>query len=1079
MNRIHIRMFLIVIICQSFTFTADSLLTSKLHSVTTLTPIRYKPAQVSGTLTLIIDTTAATSVAIANRKIELPDIDIFLRNTASGKAGGKVKTQLDGKFYLQAPSPGTYTVCWDVPGIGPGCGKGFIVTSEAIYLQVVPVGAPNGLIYGKVVTGDGLSCWVSDPFFGLDVSTSVLLYNASKKLVRPAIRANTEGEYVFAGLKAGGYMVRASCEKARQESSASLGNASVKTNLTLPNHAPKITGIAAFAGGKGITRTAAGATIKVEAVVRDAESDGINYLWRTLGGSGSISGTNTAQQNWTVATSSGLHTLYLMARDGKGGYAFKRFDMPVGGAGVVFSGRAIDETTMKPVALAEVSVNGAVVTTNDQGWFNITTAAASSPERYVLNIKHQNFALLSRAWDKSATSETYKLIRVQSTTHNPAAVIDVTDDKSSGPCGTDKETPTSLPGQGRRTNSTNTDSLPCRHVGARLILPAGALVDSNQKPSRGPVTVQFATLNPARRSLPGDYRAVNRTGNSVELLSYGALYAQFRDKAGRSLNLKAGSTAEVRIPVPAEQQASAKSTISMWSYDEARGIWVEEGQATLKSTPQGPMYVGLTKHFSTLNMDVAGNDPAQSTCVRFELGASLAGWTNLVMRAYVSYGGTAVQVKETPIVGGPYHAIFRIPYAPPAPPSNTLRLELRGTHGGTEVVLLNNVINTDAPRPKMTGANLWPEYPYAECGEVITLERDPIDLPYYGDIDATGRPAFLTGPFGQFLPANGEQVATDYYNTLDPGNATNPNLRAWWTNHGFNNDGSGGTKATYLNFNDLGFGRDMNCKTTGSDLACYVTNYGSPDQSSANADAASTPDLTKRGATVAMEYKSSESPEQRVRFYVYGGGDPAAAGKLKFADLDGLGPKSVPHLCLVCHGGNYDNISNNTTNARFREFDLQSFKYSGGRSWDYPPSAESNNLTNSELTAFASLNKMVHDVQPSTSSIKELINNWYPGGYGPGTKPSQTTVPGGWAGNEDGYRNVFAKSCRTCHVARDAGVAGSRLTFESFSNFQTSSYVVCESPKMMPNAYVTYKNFWNDLQRVIDYKTLTGAGTCQ
>ena len=74
----------------------------------------------------------------------------------------------------------------------------------------------------------------------------------------------------------------------------------------------------------------------------------------------------------------------------------------------------------------------------------------------------------------------------------------------------------------------------------------------------------------------------------------------------------------------------------------------------------------------------------------------------------------------------------------------------------------------------MTGNNLWPPYPYAECGVPVTLEADPVNLPYYGDLDATGRPAFLTGPQGQFLPADGEQTATDYYDTIDPGNATNP-----------------------------------------------------------------------------------------------------------------------------------------------------------------------------------------------------------------------------------------------------------------------------------------------------------------
>ncbi|MEP6570236.1 MAG: hypothetical protein ABJC10_10715 [Acidobacteriota bacterium] len=1046
---------------------------------------RRGPVQVTGTLMLGVGSgNEGTAAAVSpDRQIELPDIDVFLRNAISGTNGSKLKTQLDGRFYLTAPSPGTYTVCWDAPGIGTGCGNRFNVSADAVSAKIVRVSAKGGFVYGKVLTADNRPCWVNDSFFALDVSTLVTLFKSTQSPAQPAVRANTQGEYVFAGLNPDRYRVRAACEKSRGEATASIGGGgAVLANITLPNHAPNIGGIAAFDNAKGITRAALSTSINVQAVARDVENDSIDYLWKPADDTAPTVAVTAAQKLWTTGPRPGLQTLYLMARDGKGGYSFKRFDIPVGGADLTFSGRVIDETTSNPIGKAEVNVNGSSTTSNDQGWFTVTTPPVASPERYVLNITHPKYALLSRVHDKASQGDVYQMIRTQSTSVDPSAVINVTDESSSGPCG-GKSPARPLPGHGKRaatkTDQTgaSTQNYPCRRAGVRLTLPAGVLVDANRRAASGLVTVQLATLNPARRSLPGDYRALDSSQNPVEMLSYGAVYAQFRDSSGNPLNLKSGTTAQIEVPIPAEQQASAKPSIPMWSYDESRGIWVEEGKATRKLTPQGPVYVGKTKHFSTLNMDVAGNDPAQATCVRYQLGASLSGWTNLVVRAYVSYGGTAVQVKETPLNTDQYHAIYRIPFAPPAPPPNTLRLELRGTYGGQEVVLLNNIINTDA-RPKMTGTDLWPPYPYSECGDVITLEADPVNLPYYGDIDATGRPAFLTGPFGQFAPANGEQVATDYYNTLDPGNATNPTLSLWWTNHGFAADGTGGTRAAYLNFNDLGFGRDMNCLKTGSDLACYVTNYGLPDQNPANADAAESKDLSKRGATVAMEFKNSESADRRVRFYVYGGGDPTTAGKLKFADLDGLGPKSVPNLCIVCHGGTYDSGSNNVLQARFREFDLQSFKYSGGRSWDYSGAAN-NSLTAGELTAFATLNQRVRDIQPGTSAIKELIDAWYPGGFGPGTKPVEFGGPPGWSTATNVYKNVFAKSCRTCHVARDSGNANAFLLFRSSSNYQGTDYVVCSSPKVMPNAYITYKNFWNDTQRVIDYKNFTGAATCQ
>ena len=1042
-------------------------------------PAKVVPVPVVGILTLMVglgDSTVVTTVP-PERQIELPDIDVRLRNTVTGQQTATRKTQLDGRFYLNAPAPGTYQVCWKAPGIGDGCGSRFQVKNDAIYLQIVPVRPKGGVIYGKVLTADERPCWVTDPYFALDVSTAVTLFSSSKKPVQPLVRANTQGEYVFAGLAPDKYFVRAACEKARGEAATAFTNAPAKANITLPNHAPRLTGVAAFDGTTGISRAAAGQLVRVEALARDEDKHSIEYIWRLQDGSGSLSALNVAQPQWTTGARPGLQAVYVIARDGFGGYAFKRFTLSIGAAGVSFSGRVVDEVTSLPVAKAQVSVGGTASTTNAQGWFSLTAAPVPAPERYVLNITHPEYALLSRIHDKASAGDTYALIRVQTTKHDPTAPINVTDDGSSGPCGPTKPV-FPLPGHGRRPGAQQ-EPRPCRRTGASLHLPANVLVDAAQNPAKGPVTLALGTLNPARRSLPGDYRATDTSNAPVEMLSYGAVYAQFRDAAGQPLNLRKGESAEVRVPVPLEQLGAAQPAIAMWSYDEAAGLWREEGKATLQATPQGPMYVGKTNHFSSINMDVAGNDPAQATCVRFELGSSLAGWTNLVVRAYVSYGGTAVQVKETALNGDQYHAIYRIPYAPPAPPPNTLRLELRGTYGGTEVVLLNNIIATDAPRPKMTGTNLWPPLPYTECGDVITLEADPVNLPYYGDIDATGRPAFLTGPTGKFLPPNGEQVATDYYNTIDPGNASFPTLAAWWTGHGFNADGTGGTRASYLNHNDLGFGRDMNCKKTGNDLACYVTNYGLPDQNPDNADAAVAQDPAKRGATVAMEYKSTEPEDRRVRFYVYAGGDPTTAGKLKFADLDGLGPKSVPHLCLVCHGGRYDEPSKNATYARFREFDLQSFKYSGNRSWDYPPSPLSNNLNAGELTAFATLNQMVQDIQPTSSAIKELINNWYPGGFGPGTKPDANAVPPNWSTAAAEYRNVHGKTCRTCHVARDEGVANAFITFNSSSNFQFTEYAVCNSPKFMPNAYITYKNFWNDQQRVIDYRNFTGAVQCQ
>ncbi len=460
----------------------------------------------------------------------------------------------------------------------------------------------------------------------------------------------------------------------------------------------------------------------------------------------------------------------------------------------------------------------------------------------------------------------------------------------------------------------------------------------------------------------------------------------------------------------------------MWTYDEKSGFWLEEDNASMQYTAGGYVYQGKTKHFSTINMDVAGNDPDFATCVRLEVGDSLSAWSSLVLRAYVTEAdSTASQVKETVLDGDQYHAIYRIPYSNP-PAGNTLRLELRGElPSGDDVVLLDDIINTDL-RPKMTGNNLWPDYPYDECGEPIVLEADPVDLPYYGDIDATGRPAFLTGPYGQYLPEDPVQTSNDYYAAIDPAN-DKLTLGDWWIENGFGADGSGGTRASYLNHNDLGFGRDMHCLGNAADYACYVTNYGLPDQNPANANDAVSQNPATRGATVTMEYHAS-SGSNAVSFYAYGGG-VAGAGRISFADLDGLGPKPIPHLCMVCHGSDSSVLDSNNLviGAKFREFDLPSFRYSNNRSWDYGQAPDVSGVTTlspAEFAAFRTLNDEVAAINPG-NKIQELINAWYPGASDVPVVPAN---PSGWTAGAPTafetqiYHEVYGKTCRTCHIAR-------------------------------------------------------------
>lgn len=1048
-------------------------------------------AQAAPVLTIGIGTLAViVPGGKPNNSIEIPDIKLELLDSQNAVVGRTI-TQLDGSFRIKAPAPGVYSLCWNIQD-RKGCKREVVLSEGSNSLRRVETRLEGPLIFGRVLTGDHRPCWVNDPFFKLDVSTRVELRDSQGQPAANDVRANVRGDYLFVAPNANEFEVRASCEKAQVRASLLPGAVPNPVNLDLGNHAPRIIELAASDGVKALVRVATGTPFKLVASVIDRDGDPVEHLWRDNDGQ-PVAASNASTLARTASVVPGRHSTYLIARDGRGGYAFKRFDLEVGAQLIEMSGIAIDETSRQPVANAVVEFGGITAKTNARGWFSLS-GPTNADDRYVLNIRHANYALMSRVYDRSSTGNTYELIRAQVRRLSPLAAINVTDTNSSGPCGDGK------PGSVTNDNGTETRRLQsveifdpdvkeprplpadlikllteprdCLRQGAQITIPAKALVRVDGKKIVGEIRMAMATLDPTRRALPGDYQAIDGNNKRTELLSYGAAFAEFRDASGALLNLAAGRWAKLRMPVPLAQRATAKPSIDFWSYNEKTGRWALEGKAQLINTTNGPAYVGETRHFSTLNMDVAGNDINVATCARFEVGTSLAAWTNLKLRATVSYNGNAVQTKETFINGDQYHGIFRIPFGTGFPP-NTLRVELFGTFNGRSVALVDNIINTDA-RPKMidngTPTALWPPYPYSECGAPITLNADPIALPAYASNDATNRPYFLTGPSGHFLPPNGEASATVYYAAIDPGNAKTT-LGDWWVANGFGaSDGSGGTRAAYLNFNDLGFGRDMNCKNSVNKLACYVTNYGAANQDPANADAAETRDPAKRGATVAMEFDPAAGAEG-VQFYVYANTGPSSV-RLKFADLDGFGPKPVPQLCQVCHGGDPGlSASGKSEHSRFREFDLPSFKYSGNRSWDYGQAT----LNATELSNFGTLNQKVRGTLANTTPIHGLISAWYPGSFtATPAKPTAGNVPTGWAGNLSGYNDVYGKTCRTCHVARDGGTnPPGYYTFNQLSVFQGLSYVVCGlNNRVMPNAIVTYKNFWADTPRVLAFEAL-------
>jgi hypothetical protein len=319
--------------------------------------------------------------------------------------------------------------------------------------------------------------------------------------------------------------------------------------------------------------------------------------------------------------------------------------------------------------------------------------------------------------------------------------------------------------------------------------------------------------------------------------------------------------------------------------------------------------------------------------------------------------------------------------------------------------------------------------------------------------DSPGVPSFLT----RMLEATDQ--SSIYYDTVDKVKKRRT-LGDWWEQAGFDKtDGSGGTDGTgkptdvsYLNFNDLGFGRSMHFNRRGDDIYAWVTNYGCPNNEPCNADLAASPDPATAIATVCMEYAAVEGETTRiVKFFVYDGGLPAGA-LVGQADLDGHGPKPVPNLCQNCHGGPtpYDGTTYNL-NANFIPFDLATLQYSPHGTATPPPA---------DLTVYRTLNDLVVATQPS-KAIKDLVAGWYKSSA---TIQDNNYVPSGWpqtGAPADLYRTVIAPSCRSCHYSLSDDASWDEYT-KTLARRGIIRKRVCAKNPIMPHAAITYINFWTN-----------------
>lgn len=140
--------------------------------------------------------------------------------------------------------------------------------------------------------------------------------------------------------------------------------------------------------------------------------------------------------------------------------------------------------------------------------------------------------------------------------------------------------------------------------GSSVVFPANGFVTSTGAAYTGNVNIAVVHLNPEAKNFSslipgGDLRAFDANNQNVQLFSYGMLNVEMRDDAGNLLQLAKGKKATLTMPVPQTLLSNAPTTIPLWYFDDVKGIWIEEGSATM----QGNNYVGTVAHFTAWNWD--------------------------------------------------------------------------------------------------------------------------------------------------------------------------------------------------------------------------------------------------------------------------------------------------------------------------------------------------------------------------------------------------------------------------------------------------------------------------------------------
>ncbi|HYH95377.1 carboxypeptidase-like regulatory domain-containing protein [Hyalangium sp.] len=242
----------------------------------------------------------------------------------------------------------------------------------------------------------------------------------------------------------------------------------------------------------------------------------------------------------------------------------------------VFSGTVSSEQGVA-VAGAKVVINGIARTTDSAGKYFVSVV--SSTVGYNLSISKNGFAPIS-VFTSSARRNSIHVLQ-------NAFVQQI---------------------------SPTVDNTITSNTGVRVTIRANTLVDANGVAATGAVNVAIASYDPMR--MPGDFTAVNSSGQQVALESVGAVSINATSSTGVPLNLRSGATADGFIPVPAQIGSmppcvfDGSCRLAMWRFATSTGKWYEK-QANIQFTAAGTSFTMMGGSSATASGGVNPLSPIQ------------------------------------------------------------------------------------------------------------------------------------------------------------------------------------------------------------------------------------------------------------------------------------------------------------------------------------------------------------------------------------------------------------------------------------------------------------------------------------